>query len=116
MDVVLLTVARKNHDGGSEMADTIWNRVLRVWGTLCYSGRTLRNRPILRDRWCLLFPNHRSEGAVGRLGLRVHRVRNLLFPGCTFGFNASADKADQTRAPDQDKARIKKSIPHSLGC
>src|SRR3989442_1443603 len=39
------------------MADIVWGRVLRVWSSLCHSGRTLRNRPVLRDRGCLLFPS-----------------------------------------------------------
>src|SRR5205807_4097727 len=87
----------RNHYDPSEMADIVWSRVLRVWSSLCHSGRTLRNRPILRDRRSLLFPDHRSKRAVGRVGLRVHRTRTLLLPVYTFGFDASADKTDQRR-------------------
>src|SRR5438132_14299088 len=77
------------------MADIVWGRVLRVWSSLCHSGRTLRHRPILRDGGCLLFTNHRIKGALGRVGLRVHRTRTLLLPVYTFGFNASANKTNQ---------------------
>src|SRR5213594_4367977 len=89
------------------MVDTVWNRVLRIWGTPCHCGRALWNRPILRDQRCVLFPDHRSERAVGRVGLRVHRVRTLLFLVRILGFDASADKAPRKeRPPIRNKDRI----------
>src|SRR5207249_4517726 len=92
------------------MADPVWNRVLRVWGAFCDGGRTLRDRPVLRDRRCLLLPYHRSKRAVGCLGLRVHRIRNLLLPMCPFGHNASTSKTDPKRRLGANKARIEKSL------
>jgi len=48
---------------------------------------------------------------VGRVGLRVHRVRNLLFFVCILGFDASADKAPNKEAPPvRNKDRIEKSL------
>src|SRR6266568_2999570 len=92
------------------MVDTVWNRVLRVWSTLCDCGRALWNRPILRNQWWLLFPNHRSKRAVGRVGLRVHRVRNLLFLVRILGFDASTDKAPNKEGPPiRNKDRIEKN-------
>src|SRR5438309_1219626 len=55
------------------MADTFWNRLLRVWGPLSHSRRTLWNRPILRNQRRLLLPSHRSEGTVGCLASRHDR-------------------------------------------
>src|SRR5467141_750240 len=92
------------------MVDTVWNRVLRIWGTLCHCGRALWNCPILRDQWCLLFPDHRSERAVGRVGLRVHGVGTLLFLMCILGFDASADKTPHRERPlIRNKGRIEKN-------
>src|SRR5438132_13351166 len=97
------------------MVDTVWNRVLRIWGTLCVCGRALWNWPILRDQRCVLFPDHRSERVVGRLGLRVHRVRILLFLVCILGFDASADKASRKEGhPIGNKDRIEKKPCVSL--
>src|SRR2546422_8292265 len=97
------------------MVDTFWNRLLRVWGTLSHSRRTLWNRPILRNQRRLLLPSHRSEGTVGCVGLRVHRVRNLLLHMCLFSPNASTGKADwKERLQIRGKPRIEKVSLHGL--
>src|SRR5438094_8983112 len=97
------------------MADTVWNRLLRVWGTLGHSRRTLWNRPILRNQRCLLLPNHRSTGTVGCVGLRVHRIRNLLLHMYLFSINASTGKANRKkRLQIRGKPRIKKVSLHGL--
>src|SRR6266516_6404892 len=97
------------------MADTVWNRLLRIWRTLSHSRRTLWNRPILRDKRCLLLPSHRSEGTVGCVGLRVHRIRNLLLHMHLFSTDASTGKADwKKRLQIRGKPRIEKIFLHDL--
>src|SRR5213594_710166 len=89
------------------MVDTVWNRVLRIWANLWQCVGARWNRPMLRDQRCVLFPDHRGERAVGRVGLRVHRVRTLLFLVRILGFDASAYKAPRKeRPPIRNKDRI----------
>ena len=48
---------------------------------------------------------------MGRVGLRVHRVRNVLFFVCILGFDASADKAPNKEGPPiRNKDRIEKNL------